>query len=525
LAVRGVAFAATLAALAIAAVLLRPFGPSGIGSDTASSVLYFDRIAAGMTLERFLGTTPKPLLTVVYGLAHGMTGDWRTVSQLGILVWVAAIGCTTLLVGRMAGPIAAAFAAAGLLASDQLLLDASLAYAVSWALLAVALAGLAATSVRPRWVIAGIALGIAALARQEAFLLIGAALAAILIAAITQRRSTGRWRMPAESALLLALIALPLSLLHDWRLTGDPLYFLSVPALGADGRQVATVGTAVHRLVVDLSSQPVLVVLAIAGGLVVVHRRAWAPAIGLLVFGPGMAAFFVWVSWRGYVSLDRYLAPMDLAIVVAAAIGSGAIGEAAGRRFARWRTSGAGQPAAIPPHDHPPAFTRGVLAALSVAAAALALATSPVIAPADAALVSRIARDRSVAADWEASLPAVRAAVGANRAMREAVPPADPRSKGLAREAVLVSAGLLPRAAVDLGVQLDRIGRLEWFGATPEALRGADGSLLYVDASLSLDRVDMSWLFASNAGSGLVTLTRLSAIGDRALLLRVGADP
>jgi hypothetical protein len=39
----------------------RPFSIGSVGSDSTSTVLYFDRIVSGEQLELFLGTTAKPL--------------------------------------------------------------------------------------------------------------------------------------------------------------------------------------------------------------------------------------------------------------------------------------------------------------------------------------------------------------------------------------------------------------------------------------------------------------------------------
>ena len=66
---------AGLAAVAWALLVLDPLGPATIDPDASSSVLYFDRIVNGQRLEAFVPTTPKPLLTLEYGLAWIGTQD------------------------------------------------------------------------------------------------------------------------------------------------------------------------------------------------------------------------------------------------------------------------------------------------------------------------------------------------------------------------------------------------------------------------------------------------------------------
>ena len=66
-----------IAAVAVAASAIRPWIAAPPAFDTAASVLHFDRIVAGRHLEQALSTTPKPLLTILYGLVYSATGDWR----------------------------------------------------------------------------------------------------------------------------------------------------------------------------------------------------------------------------------------------------------------------------------------------------------------------------------------------------------------------------------------------------------------------------------------------------------------
>ena len=186
-----------------------------------------------------------------------------------------------MLVGRTAGAAGAAFAVVGLIASPQLFFDVSLAYAVSWSLLFVALAGLLVTNERPRWLAAGCALAAGALARQEVFVLIGVVLLLLgvwmLARLVDDRPAPG----PCTAGLAISLVAIPLAGLHDWLLTSDPLYFLAVPVIGAEGRDVASGGVALRRLLGEVAGQPVLAALAVVGVLLLVRRGAWALLVGV----------------------------------------------------------------------------------------------------------------------------------------------------------------------------------------------------------------------------------------------------
>lgn len=93
-----------MAALAAAAWAVRPIAAGPVGFDAAASVLYARQIAAGIHLEVPVATTPKPLLTLVDGLAYALTGDWRTISWLTIIVEALGAGLAAALAGRLAGP-------------------------------------------------------------------------------------------------------------------------------------------------------------------------------------------------------------------------------------------------------------------------------------------------------------------------------------------------------------------------------------------------------------------------------------
>ena len=182
----------------------RPWLVGAVGSDAASSVLYFDRLAAGVRLERFLGTTPKPFLTLVYGSLHAAFDDWRPISWLVVAVYGLGIAAAAVLARRLSRSLAGGvFAAFALTASSGLLLDASLAYTVSWSLLLWSSAGLAASADRPRYGLAGVALLIAGLIRPETLLI--CALAGIVLGARAMAARAGRGSAPPRAAWLVLL--------------------------------------------------------------------------------------------------------------------------------------------------------------------------------------------------------------------------------------------------------------------------------------------------------------------------------
>ena len=168
-------------AVGLVAVVLafRPLGTPAIGFDSAASVLYFDRIAAHQPLEAWVSTTPKPFVTLLYGIVFNLAHDWRALSVLATLEYVAMLAAAAALALRTGGPVAAGMAASGLLGSYLLFEDGSLTYATPWAILFWVAAGLALTARWPRFGLAGIALFLGALARVETFIILGLAAVAL----------------------------------------------------------------------------------------------------------------------------------------------------------------------------------------------------------------------------------------------------------------------------------------------------------------------------------------------------------
>ena len=118
-----------IASVAVAASAIRPWIAAPLAFDTAASVLHFDRIVAGRHLEQALSTTPKPLLTILYGLVYSATGDWRAISVAALGAWGLCVAGGTLLAWRLGGAIAAVFTGVSLVVSPRLLLETSWALA------------------------------------------------------------------------------------------------------------------------------------------------------------------------------------------------------------------------------------------------------------------------------------------------------------------------------------------------------------------------------------------------------------
>ena len=75
--------------------------------------------------------------------------------------------------------------------------------------------------------------------------------------------------------------------------------------------------------------------------------------------------------------------------------------------------------------------------------------------------------------------------------------------------------------SVDLQLGLNRLGRLENYAATPEALADDGASLLYLDVGLSENRMNVAWLRAwDTVHAGNVRLEKLAGVDREAELLR-----
>jgi hypothetical protein len=443
----------TIAGLLVGAWVIRPLIAGPVGFDSAASVIHFERIVHGQHLEAFVTATPKPLLTVLYGVLHAAIPDWRAISWLSIAGLAVAIGLASVLADRVSGAMAAGFAAAGVLGSATLLLDVSRSYAVVWALLGWLVAGLALSGVRPRYAIAGFALLLASLARLETLVLVPITLAVL----VGDRVIPGpdRERLPrAAWWLLLPIAAIPILMLHDQLLTGDPWFWASVAqrfsVVQADA--VKTPGELARTILSRYGHEAAISLLAILGFAVLLRERRWAIAAGSLGLSVGVVGFLLVLAYRGTYVSTRYLAPIDLALVFAAAVGFGRLRVPS----LRWREGRARVPAAA-----------GV-AFLATGGAVVAVLLSVPFAPLDKATRSVIKNERLVAEHADAALPAL------GRALAEIPDSRSPRGQidsTPERASLLVPSPLRPRLSLDLDVPLTNVA-----GNVPELAR-PDGPL------------------------------------------------
>ena len=72
--------------------------------DSTNSVIYFQRIVAGERLELTVLTTPKPLLTLLYGASWNLFHDWRVLVWMTIAVHGVAVAAATRLATTQARP-------------------------------------------------------------------------------------------------------------------------------------------------------------------------------------------------------------------------------------------------------------------------------------------------------------------------------------------------------------------------------------------------------------------------------------
>ncbi len=322
-------FAAGLVAVVLA---YRPLGTPAIGFDSAASVLYFDRIAAHRPLEAWVSTTPKPFVTLLFGVAFNLTHDWRALSILATLEYPVMLAAAAALALRAGGPVAAGMTAAGLLGSYLLFEDGALTYATPWAILFWVAAGLALTSRSPRYGLAGIALFLGALARVETFVILGLAAVALGVWRFAPARLLGEiLRPPRRAALLLVgFAALPVMILHDWLLTGNGLFWMDVSTIVS--KAVPTVVMSPTQLTSTMVdhfagtwTRLALLVLFASGVLDLARRRQTVVLIGLAACGPGVLAFLEFLAFRNTYVSGRYLIPVDAAVVFGAAFGAQAL--------------------------------------------------------------------------------------------------------------------------------------------------------------------------------------------------------
>ncbi len=447
-------------AVALAARAVRPFEAGSIGPDAAAPVIEFQRLLAGRAIEGHLTQTSKPLLDLVYGIPYVLTGDWRSVAWVAVIAFGLSVMLAAVLAWRVAGPASAGFAAMAFLFSPILLTDLSLAYAVTWMLLFCLLAGLAATAARPRYGPAGIALAIAAIARPEALAIVGVAVAALIaaevLAVVRHRPHPPR----AAYLILLGLLALPVLAGHDGLLFGDPLFWAKTAQLNSEGRQVRGLVAMISWIAHHFITLAPLAPLAAAGAFVLARRRGWVMVVGLTGAIFGVAALFIVIGARGTFLSLRYLEPIDLGVLFAAALGASILDTPDLRRWLGRRLRGGGRALAF-------AAAGGILVGLSVAP----------MWPLDHAVRVAVANQVRIHRNARTAIAIVKEALGPITSWRDLTS----AEAAAAPRRVLIPGRLRAQAVADLGLPLDAV----WY-STPGLLRPdaglpSPGTIVYHD--------------------------------------------
>jgi hypothetical protein len=459
------AVGAGIAALVVGFELVRPFVAGPVGFDSAASVIHFERIAAGRHLESFITATPKPFLTVVYGVLHALTDDWRSISWATIGAFAGCVVLGGLFAWRIAGPIAGLFATVALLGSRTLLSDVVIAYAVPWAMIGWLLAGLAMVGPRPRPALAGVFLCLATLARFETLVVVGVALLAILVTARPARRSAPRrsWRL---WLVAIGLLALPIMFIHDWLLTGDPLFWLTVSQRfsAASPDSVLTPLELADAMFRRYVAMPVLIGLAILGFIVLARQRNWVALVGLSGLSLGVAAFLELLAARGTFVSIRYFAAIDMALVIAASVGAAALVEW-GIGVARKMISNRGD-----------AWHRPMPVLVVVATVALAVASIWPVASLSRSFRNAAQSLRLQAEHADSVLAPIAAELAGIPGAGVFPAPDAPASGNPAAQILLVPTLQRPRFAVDLDLPLFQVG-----GNPADALAPGEGFLPHGD--------------------------------------------
>lgn len=464
------------ATLALGVLLARPIRTASIGFDSQVAVVDFTRLVGGRHIEQLLSTTPKPLLTFIFGPLELLSHDWRTLAWATLIAFALAVVLTAELARRIGGTSAWAFVGAGLAGCGALLYDVGFAQAIPWGLLGWSVAGLALSAPRPRYGLAGIALLLATLARLETLLVVG--LATVVLIAFQSpsfRRfaaARGIGCPPRRAALILvAFAALPIMGLHDLMIYGDPLFWSTVPVRysAATARTILSAPALLRWLVERYLGLWPLVVLGLAGVIGLVRKHAWAVLIGLIAFGPGMAAFLLYLAARHIQVPARYAAPIDIAAILAAGIGTSQIlaeGVARlGKRIGRRRTGWPGEAAVL-------------ATAVAVIVAVAATWPSGVLDP---SLQKSVRTSLALAADVDQMVPILREIVDKSPGAR-----LEPTAIGTSA-LLLVPLPYRPRLSIDLDLPLTIIGDVLPGMSHPDGLpipgqfvahdRHSDGSL------------------------------------------------
>ncbi len=439
-------------ALLLGVWIARPVHAASIAFDSQVAVLDFSRLLSGHRVEVFLSTTPKPLLTFIFGPLELLSHDWRSLAWATLLAFGLGVVLMAELASRFGGKAAWAFVGIGLAGSGALLNDVAYALAVPWAMLGWAIAGLALSRPRPRYGLAGIALMLATLARIETILIVG--LAAVVLVAFTlppvarAAAGVGISRPPRRAWLILVgFAALPVMGIHDLLIYGDPLFWSTVATRysAVTSLHILSPAGLLRSMIGHYRGLWPLGILGLIGVVRLIRGRAWAVLIGLAAMGPGMAAFLLYLAVRHIFVPDRYFAPIDIASILAAGVGAGWLLEIGAARLGH-RLGGR------------PGQTRAVAAGSLVLALGLAGVSTWPSGLLDPSLRTAAHRSLALAADLDQMDPVLRQIVDRTPGARTW--PVGGGSAGVAPAMVLMYVPLpyRPRMSVDLDAPLTIIG-------------------------------------------------------------------
>jgi len=260
-------------------------------------------------------------------------------------------------------------------------------------------------------------------------------------------------------AVVIPLAALPAMLVHDWLLTGDPLFWIKVSQRYSDAiRRAGTVLEPIERIAWFIRRYARLwpaIALAFIGLAALVRRKEWGPLVGLGAMGPGIAAFIVLLAARGLYAPDRYALPVDLALFLLAAIGFGQLVDLAVERLGRT------------------AITRRLMVgvAFAVAIGGVAMARLGPFDPGISGTITDLRTLNENAARVESVMRSV------------STEPSDTAAIGW-----VVPTAVRPRMAVDLGVPLTEIAGLSLAWLDPSSALLRDGQVVFHDRQGDLPR-------------------------------------
>jgi hypothetical protein len=461
-------------------LLVRLPGPATLDPDEHAAVLYFDRLVAGDRIEDPLLSSPKPLLTLVHGLAWRAGHDWRLLEAVTVAAFALAVICLSRAAARLGGLPAAAATALAVAGSGPLVLQAARGNSVVFALAAWSVALDALTGAGGRaagraggpeggrardtaggrdraglaWALAAGALLAAGLARAESWLLLPLAAGYGLVA----------WRRGERRGLLLLLLPLAAPVLwlgHDWLLTGDPLYGIRVPGRYTDlvsGRQVIPPGDWLALVARRYAADPFLLVLAAVGTVWLVRRRAWVWLAALGTTGLGVLALLGLEAWQGTYVSWRYFDPPDVVLRLTAALGAAALATAAARLVVRRMEGNAPASGGAGTGDPRDGIGLGGWVGVAGAVLLVGVACWP-LAPRDPLVGSTLDRDSRLSANAATAVAVLRPLA------------AEPGS------VLVVSGPQRVRVAVELGLPLDRVRDLFLAGRAAPLDRALAGSV------------------------------------------------